>query len=245
LMANGDKLPSLLAAQLEPLRNSARLYVQPGSVPVESEVQMYAQNLANEEGSVLSRGGPALAVIGIHILIIYGLATSMGIVQIPKFAAPIEAVFIPEQTQVEPEPEIQKPEIDQVMPTEQPLPEIQFDEPVAPPSEVPIPATESAISASAATGAPAQDLKTSNRVEPAYPSASRRAGEEGTVRLKVLVDEKGRPRDVSIANSSGFSRLDQAAMEAVRKWRFVAATDGTNAITAWTQVAITFRLTTS
>jgi hypothetical protein len=34
-------------------------------------------------------------------------------------------------------------------------------------------------------------------------------------------------------------------MEAVRKWRFVAATDGTNAITAWTQVAITFRLTTS
>lgn len=211
---------------------------------------MYAQNLPNnsgsKEGSVLSRGGPALAVIGIHVLIIYGLATSMGIVKIPKFAAPIEAVFIPEQTPVEPESQIQvKPEIDQVMPTEQPPPEIQFDEPVALPSETPMPPSQSAISAAAASGAPAQDLKTSNRVDPTYPSASRRAGEEGTVRLKVLVDEKGRPRDVSIANSSGFARLDQAAMEAVRKWRFVAATDGAKAITAWTQVAITFRLTTA
>jgi protein TonB len=207
---------------------------------------MYAQSMSNKEGSVLSRGGPALAVIGIHILIIYGLATSMGIVKIPKFAAPIEAVFIPEQTEVEPEPPVPvKPEIDQVMPTEQPMPELQFDEPIAPPSETAIPASENAISASAAAGAVAQDLKTSNRVEPTYPSASRRAGEEGTVRLKVLVDEKGRPRDVTVANSSGFTRLDQAAMEAVRKWRFVAATDGTNPITAWTQVAITFRLTNS
>lgn len=207
---------------------------------------MYAQSMSNKEGSVLSRGGPALAVIGIHILIIYGLATSMGIVKIPKFAAPIEAVFIPEQTEVEPEPPVPvKPEIDQVMPTEQPMPELQFDEPIAPPSETAIPASENAISASAAGGAVAQDLKTSNRVEPTYPSASRRAGEEGSVRLKVLVDEKGRPRDVTVANSSGFARLDQAAMEAVRKWRFVAATDGTNPITAWTQVAITFRLTNS
>ncbi|HEY0682522.1 MAG TPA: energy transducer TonB [Steroidobacter sp.] len=194
---------------------------------------------------MLSRGGPALAVIGIHILIIYGLAATMGVVKVPRFAAPIEAVFIPEQTQSEPEPPAPvKPEIDQVMPTEQPMPEIQFDEPVVPPAETAVPASENAIAATTASGAVAQDLKASNRVEPAYPPAARRAGEEGTVRLKVLVDEKGRPRDVTVANSSGFARLDQAAIEAVRKWRFVAATDGANPISAWTQVAITFRLTT-
>ena len=39
------------------------------------------------------------------------------------------------------------------------------------------------------------------------------------------------------------SGLDQAAVEAVRKWRFVAATDGTNKIQAYTQVAVTFKLT--
>ncbi len=205
---------------------------------------MYASGTPSKDG-VLSRGGPALAVIGIHILIIYGLAATMGVVKVPQFAAPIEAVFIPEQTEVEPEPPVPvKPEIDQVMPTEQPMPDIQFDEPVVPPAETPIPASESAIAAAPASGAVAQELKTRNRVEPTYPSSSRRAGEEGTVRLKVLVDEKGRPRDVAIATSSGFARLDQAAMEAVRKWRFEAATDGTHPITAWTQVAITFRLTT-
>lgn len=205
---------------------------------------MYAPGTPRNEG-MLSRGGPALAVIGIHILIIYGLAATMGVVKVPRFAAPIEAVFIPEQTQSEPEPPAPvKPEIDQVMPTEQPMPEIQFDEPVVPPAETAVPASENAIAATTASGAVAQDLKASNRVEPAYPPAARRAGEEGTVRLKVLVDEKGRPRDVTVANSSGFARLDQAAIEAVRKWRFVAATDGANPISAWTQVAITFRLTT-
>lgn len=209
---------------------------------------MYAQSITSrhDDRGVLSRGGPALAVIGIHVLIIYGLATTMGIVKVPKFAEPIEAVFIPEQTQAEPEPPTPvKPEMDQVMPTEQPMPELQFEEPIAPPAETAIPASDNAIAATEATGAIAQDLKASNRVEPTYPSASRRAGEEGTVRLKVLVDEKGRPRDVAVANSSGFARLDQAAMEAVRKWRFVAATDGTNPISAWTQVAITFRLTST
>lgn len=205
---------------------------------------MYAPGTPSKDG-VLSRSGPALAVIGIHILIIYGLAATMGVVKVPQFSAPIEAVFIPEQTESEPEPPVPvKPEIDQVMPTEQPMPDLQFDELVVPPAETPMPASENAIAAAPAAGAVAQELKTRNRVEPTYPSSSRRAGEEGTVRLKVLVDEKGRPREVAVATSSGFARLDQAAMEAVRKWRFVAATDGTNPISAWTHVAITFRLTT-
>jgi len=205
---------------------------------------MYAPGTPSNVG-FLSRSGPAMAVMGIHILVIYGLAATMGVVKVPQFSAPLEAVFIPEQTQVEPDPPVPvKPEIDQVMPTEAPMPEVQFDEPVVPPAEVATPPSENAIAATTA-GAVAQDLKTSNRVEPTYPSASRRAGEEGTVRLKVLVDGKGRPKDVAVATSSGFARLDQAAIEAVRKWRFVAATDGASPISAWTQVAITFRLTSA
>ncbi len=207
---------------------------------------MYAPGTPSNE-SFAARGGPAMAVIGIHILVIYGLAATMGVVKVPQFAAPIEAVFIPEETKAEPDPPVPvKPEIDQVMPTETPMPEVQFDDPVVAPVETTAPPSENAIAATTA-GAAAQDLKTSNRVEPSYPPASRRAGEEGTVRLKVLVDEKGRPKDVAIATSSGFARLDQAAIEAVRKWRFkwrfVAATDGATPISAWTQVAITFRLT--
>jgi len=63
------------------------------------------------------------------------------------------------------------------------------------------------------------------------------------VKLRILVDERGMPRDVQLAQGSGFARLDQAAMDAVRKWRFAAATNGSQAVTAWTNVAVTFRLT--
>jgi protein TonB len=133
-----------------------------------------------------------------------------------------------------------------VTPTEGLPPEVQFEEPVAPRTETPIPASDNAIAAATAlSGAVAQELKTSHRVDPTYPPTSRRLGEEGTVRLKVLVDERGRPQDVQIAQSSGFARLDDAAKYAVRRWKFIAAADGTNPITAWTQVAVTFKLTSA
>jgi protein TonB len=203
------------------------------------------ENMPAERSSFLSRSGPAIAVIGLHVLIVYGLVASMGIVELPKFAAPVEAIFIPEQAQTE-QPEIKvKPQIEDVLDLNEPVPEVQYDEPVVPPAETPMPASANAIAATPAQSAPAQDLKTSNRVEPVYPAASRRAGEEGTVRVRVLVDENGRPREVNVVKGSGFARLDEAAIDAVRKWRFVAASDGAKKIMAWTQVAVTFRLTES
>ena len=60
----------------------------------------------------------------------------------------------------------------------------------------------------------AKSLSVTRRVEPVYPPASRRLDEHGAVRLRVLVDERGRPREVQIAKSSGFERLDQAAVTA-------------------------------
>jgi len=196
-------------------------------------------------GSLLSRSGPAALVIAIHAAIIYALVVSMGVVDAPSFIKPIEAVFIPEQA-VEPEPEMPmvKPEIAELTePTEEPPPEIQFEDVVVPPAETAMPASANALAATEASGAPSRELKTNTRIEPTYPPASRRASEEGTVRLKVLVDEQGRPKDVQIGQSSGFARLDEAAKAAVRRWKFQAATDSGKAISVWTQVSITFRLT--
>jgi len=195
------------------------------------------------EGNFLRRSGPAIAVVALHIGVLYVLATTMGVIRAPEFVQPLQAVFIPESVQSEPEvPEV-KPDIAKMEPTDQPMPEVNLDEVLAPPAENPMAASDSAIAATAASGAPAQDLKTSTRIEPTYPAQSRRVGEEGTVKLRILVDTAGRPKQVQVLASSGFSRLDQAAQEAVRRWRFVAATDGSHAIDAWTQVAVTFRLT--
>jgi periplasmic protein TonB len=195
-------------------------------------------------GTTPRRAGLFVLVAGLHVLIIYGLMVATGVVPQPAFVAPIEAVFIPEATQSEPEPEIEiKPEIEQPVAVDEPVPEVQFEEAVTPPSDVPVPASANAISGSQQQGAPAKDLKTANRVDPTYPPASRRAGEQGTVRLKVLVDTNGRAANVEVMKGSGFARLDQAAVEAVRKWRFEAATDGSKKIQAYTQVAVTFKLT--
>jgi protein TonB len=78
--------------------------------------------------------------------------------------------------------------------------------------------------------------------KPVYPHASRRLGEQGKVLLRVFVSAAGLAEKVEIKLSSGFARLDQAAEEAVGRWRFVPARRGEQAIAAWVQVPITFQL---
>ena len=200
---------------------------------------------AERRSSLMARPGPLIAVVVVHAMIAYLLSVSMGVVPMPKVLEAAQVVFIPEQEKVIPEPEITpvKPDIAQQEVVDTPMPQVEIPpEIVAPPTDAP--PSDTAPVASAATGAPAQDLKVTTRTDPTYPAASRRAGEEGTVRLRILVDERGMPRDIQISQGSGFPRLDQAAMDAVRKWRFAAATNGSQAITAWTNVAVTFRLTT-
>lgn len=54
---------------------------------------------------------------------------------------------------------------------------------------------------------------------PDYPALSRRLGEEGKLMLQVELDESGRISHTRIINSSGYSRLDNAALAAVKTWR--------------------------
>lgn len=77
---------------------------------------------------------------------------------------------------------------------------------------------------------------------PAYPRAARVAGQQGQVMLKVLVSEQGAAVNVQVESSSGVARLDEAALDAVRQWRFVPAKRGAEAIQDWVLVPIAFRL---
>lgn len=81
-----------------------------------------------------------------------------------------------------------------------------------------------------------------NNPAPAYPPLLRRAGEQGRVLLRVFVNPDGRADEVRILNSSGQSLFDQAAIEAVRKWRFVPARRGEAVVAEWVQVPIEFKL---
>lgn len=78
--------------------------------------------------------------------------------------------------------------------------------------------------------------------KPVYPHASRRLGEQGKVLLRVYVSAAGLAEKVELKLSSSFVRLDQAAQDAVSRWRFVPARRGEQAVAAWVQVPITFQL---
>jgi periplasmic protein TonB len=55
---------------------------------------------------------------------------------------------------------------------------------------------------------------------PRYPPVSRRLREQGLVMLKVLIDERGVACSIEIESSSGYTRLDHAAREAVARAEF-------------------------
>jgi TonB family protein len=83
----------------------------------------------------------------------------------------------------------------------------------------------------------------SANIRPTYPLESRRNGEQGRVVLKVwLGSEPGLPREVAVFASSGYRRLDKAAFDAVKSWRFDPAKRNGKRIDGCYLVPITFSL---
>ena len=87
------------------------------------------------------------------------------------------------------------------------------------------------------------DGESIRNLPPRYPGESRNAREEGTVQLRVVVGVEGSAKEVSVAQSSGYARLDASALEAVRKWRFMPAKQGDKLIEGSIVIPVSFWLT--
>lgn len=82
-----------------------------------------------------------------------------------------------------------------------------------------------------------------NNPKPPYPALSKRLGEEGTVRLNILVNPDGSVARLELAKSSGHPRLDRSAMDTVQSsWKFVPARLGGKPVADWVIVPIQFTL---
>ncbi|QPK61506.1 energy transducer TonB [Methylomonas sp. LL1] len=81
-----------------------------------------------------------------------------------------------------------------------------------------------------------------NNPAPDYPAQSRQLGEQGRVLLRVLVNAAGVVEQVTLRKSSGYPRLDAAAQDSVKNWRFIPAKRGEQAVVAWVVVPISFSL---
>ncbi|MGA9875411.1 MAG: energy transducer TonB, partial [Solirubrobacteraceae bacterium] len=77
---------------------------------------------------------------------------------------------------------------------------------------------------------------------PKYPLESRRLREQGSVLLRVEVSPAGSALEVLIEHTSGWRLLDDAAVAAVKRWRFVPARRGEDPIEAWVLVPVDFEL---
>lgn len=125
--------------------------------------------------------------------------------------------------------------------------------PAQPPSAVPSPASASDAApvmstapVTAQTPAPARaELPSSSprylhNPRPAYPQQSRRLGEQGDVVIRALIDTHGRVTQAEIRNSSGYESLDQAALQAVQRWRFVPGKRNGAPEAMWINVPLSF-----
>lgn len=100
--------------------------------------------------------------------------------------------------------------------------------------------TPPASPAPVAVELPTSDARYLQNPKPRYPPISHRLGEQGTVQIQVLVSDKGLAKDARIQSSSGFFRLDNAALSTVLTWRFVPGKRGGVAESMWFTVPITF-----
>jgi TonB family protein len=88
------------------------------------------------------------------------------------------------------------------------------------------------------------DITVAHRVQPIYSDASVKAREQGYVVVGLLIDEHGRVRKTKVVQSSGFSRLDQSAVDALRQWTF-SRVNGAPSGPAWTTFRYGFHLASS
>ena len=207
-------------------------------------------------------------VVGLHVLIFAAINSGLARAVLSQVRAPVEAMLLKEiQPQAPPQPRRLPPALSK-QPAPAPLP-INAPAPVRAdiPAEAPavpmfatVPATVHPTEALRSQPAPepaapaprlpappapvrtAAGVSTAHCEKPEYPAMSRRREEKGTVTLRFLVSVQGRVIQSEVENSSGYSRLDEAARAALSQCQFRPATTDGKAEQAWARMNYTWRL---
>jgi protein TonB len=187
------------------------------------------------------------AVVLLHVVLIYGLVVTLAHRAIDVVPVPIETKIItaPQPQPIEPPPP--PPSFAAPPQVFVPPPEVNIAKPPPPPprSTAPAMVTTAPPPAPAPTAPvtvqPRIDLAHSS--QPEYPPQSRRAGEQGSVVLQVMVDATGRVTESKLVQSSGSQRLDQAALEGVKtSYHFFPGTVDGKSQPMWFTFKFTWKL---
>ena len=204
----------------------------------------------------LRRGLPLAGVAALHAAVIAAVIAFPATRERLLAPAVLDVVMVREERRspLPPPLPVVPPRIRDVVPIAVPVPEVRIAapapaeaitaraQPVVPAAPVAVESAPAPATAPAPIEPPRFDMAYLRNPAPAYPPISRRLKEEGRVILRVRVGTGGEARDVVIGTSSGFERLDRAAIEAVRAWHFAPAKRGAEPVEAWALVPISFRL---
>jgi protein TonB len=143
---------------------------------------------------------------------------------------------------VQPKPQPVKPVVEEkIEPSDFPV----FNSEPVKPAPAPQPASTASASAETSTNTYVEANYKANYAsnpKPDYPSIAKDRGWEGKVLLKVEVSAAGHSESVNIHKSSGHEILDEAAVEAVKQWKFIPAKRGDTPVASSVIVPITFKL---
>jgi protein TonB len=174
-------------------------------------------------------------VVLLHALLLWAISSGLARKVVRMTENTVEAVLMSEAPPPAPTP-----------PPKTPPPKTPAPPPPAPTSTAPA-ITQAATPPAAAPAAPA--IRTGAVIQagahcakPDYPSASRRMEEEGTVTLKFLIDVDGKVLKTDIEKTSGFTRLDEAARNALSKCQFRPGTVDGKPEQSWASIKYTWRL---
>ena len=249
---------SLSAAPRRPAAQRSRRTVAQVVAPLEIATQTedrYANRKLTPQGKKLVLAIATVLAVAGHIAIIVYLDRPMSIAPLPRKVPEMVMEFAPPPPpQVEPPKPI--PQVAKAQPAPRPAPAnipvvqnpVVSNEPSADAVQVAQAAPPPAPPAPAA--APVAEPVTEpkgyagylNNPAPGYPAAAQRQRLQGKVILKIHVLASGQPDNVTVAKSSGYDILDDAAVKAVTSWGFDPAKRGQTPVDGWVNVPINFKL---
>jgi len=192
----------------------------------------------------------------LHVAIGYALVNGLARRSVDQARVLVEATIIdpaplqkieppPLPPEIAPPPKaVPPPKVVPKPPLSIPPPEVKVEHPPAPPERSTAPTvitTEKPPTADPVRILPRIDAQHSR--EPEYPAQSRRLGEQGSLVLQALFDIDGRVLETKLVETSGFDRLDQAALDGIKSnYRFAPGTIDGKPQAMWYTFKFTWKL---
>jgi len=198
-------------------------------------------------------------VLGAHLAVVallVGMDFNQNHVSALPFVIPMTAQVLdaptPSVALAPPPPAVPRPQVKpSARKTEKPKPPVEADsaKPVSPTAveeasaQEPTPKVAAApVLAAPVFTEPKVDASFKGNPLPSYPTMSRRLGEQGSVVLRIKITPNGAASEVQVLQSSGYTRLDRSAIDAIQQWKFIPASQDGQAVAAWYEWRWTFQL---